>query len=84
MSHTARIWDHLKQFNSISEEYARNVYGCKRLSARIEDLRREHGVERIRTVYRKEKSKTSGKMIRFTDYYELVAQREIDAPSLGL
>lgn len=81
--HRDLIWSHLKQFRFITEDEAKRRYGCKRLSARIEELRRIHGDERIKTVIGTDVNRATGRKCRFTDRYELVDQAEIDAPELG-
>jgi len=82
-SQATLIWQHLLQFRRIDERDALLKFGCKRLSARIEELRIEHGHNRIKTVFRTETNRATGKKARFADHYRLVEQGEIDAPELG-
>lgn len=74
MNHKEMIYQYMKEHDGkISEDEARFELGCKRLSARIHDLRMD-GV-RIGTKTKKTKN-MSGETVVFTDHYYLIKEGE--------
>ena len=83
-SQRASVWSHLRQFGYITEDQAEYKFGCKRLSARIGELREEHGHERIRTVIKYRRNRVTGRKCKYADRYEYVTDEDIAAPRLPL
>jgi len=81
-SQTARIWQHLRQFGSITAREALLKIGCKRLSARVDQLRQKHGHERIKTIYGRGVNSVTGHRTRFAERYVYVTKEEIAAPKM--
>jgi len=66
----ARIWEHLLRWGKINEDTAKSLYGCARLSARILELRIEHGAGAIETVIRRKTNAHTGRVSRYCECYQ--------------
>lgn len=65
------IFNHMKVFGAIDDNDARDLYGIRRLPARINDLRKEgHKIQTIMT----ESKNRFGKTVHFARYILMEAQ----------
>jgi len=65
----ARIWEHLLRWGKITDDSALFLFGCKRLSARIGELRIEYGAGAIETVIRRKTNPHTGRVSRYCECY---------------
>lgn len=66
------ILDYMRKGNKIDDTIARDMFGCRRLSARIHDLREDGHI--IKTTQRVEKNRY-GNTCTFAEY-ELIGENE--------